>query len=251
MLHLATFYYVKGILRFEAALLGDQKSSHLAYWLILQGTKTSLDLGKKTRSRSVPVYQPDLTPALFPAFPKVSTDTRLQGRCHDTALLFCWAYWRERILWFPSGVPVGWMAIWKGKNLQGSWGRKLTIVIHHLTGMILQVANRGSLFGPLCQFFGSELLLGSTGSVKALETEGKWGCCLLCFFHSLKKMFFLCEAIGLSRRALEGEKLEFLRDEKKQQGSTGSIGIEWPHFANMFSWFFYKHFMGWTKLFHH
>lgn len=46
-------------------------------------------------------------------------------------------------------------AIWKGKNLQGSWGRKLTIVLHHLTGMILQVANRGSLFGPLCQFFGS------------------------------------------------------------------------------------------------
>lgn len=40
------------------------------------------------------------------------------------------------------------------------------------------------------------------------------------FFSQLEEdvFFFLCEAIGLSRRAFEGEKLEFLRDEKKPAG---------------------------------
>lgn len=51
-------------------------------------------------------------------------------------------------------------------------------------------------FGPLCSW--DELLLGSTGSVKALEVG--WGSEVRLLFA-----MFLCEAIGLSRRALEGE----------------------------------------------
>ena len=107
-------------------------------------------------------------------------------------------------------------------------------------------------FGPLCQFFGSELLLGSTGSVKALETEGKWGCCLLCFFSQLEEdVFFLMWGNwAFETCPWRWDFQNFCATKKNQLGSTGSIGIDWPHFANMFSWFFYTHFLGWTKLFH-